>query len=139
MDKLLTEYAVIYTQLGEQAADEYFKQSKTLKELGITDEKEIQQRIKQVKDLFGNFLKMRSTSGLGSDETLRAKKLSFVGDRDLAFRGLVKTGRHSTQGRAVKEPNKERVSVGVKFLYPKLTKMISVIMLKVDINCIAVG
>lgn len=103
VDKLLTEYAVIYTQLGEQAADEYFKQSKTLKELGITDEKEIQQRIKQVKDLFGNFLKMRSTSGLGSDETLRAKKLSFVGDRDLAFRGLVKTGRHSTQGRGYLE------------------------------------
>lgn len=99
VDKLLTEYVAIYTQLGEQTADKYFADSKVLKQLGIETENEIKQKIAQTKALFGDFLAMRSTSGLSSDEMLGVKKISFAGDRDLAFRGNVKTGRHSSQVR----------------------------------------
>lgn len=98
-DALVTKYAAIYSQEGEKAADAYFMSAKTLKEDFKLTEDDIKLKLKEVKSGFGDFLAIPSTFGLSGDEALRTKKFSYVGNRDLAFRTLDPTGRHSSQTR----------------------------------------
>lgn len=98
-DALVTKYAAIYSQEGEKAADAYFMSAKTLKEDFKLTEDDIKAKLKEVKSGFGDFLAIPSTFGLSGDEALRTKKFSYVGNRDLAFRTLDPTGRHSSQTR----------------------------------------
>lgn len=98
-DALVTKYAAIYSQEGEKAADAYFMSAKTLKEDFKLTEDDIKSKLKEVKSGFGDFLAIPSTFGLSGDEALRTKKFSYVGNRDLAFRTLDPTGRHSSQTR----------------------------------------
>lgn len=98
-DALVTKYAAIYSQEGERAADAYFMSAKTLKEDFKLTEDDIKAKLKEVKSGFGDFLAIPSTFGLSGDEALRTKKFSYVGNRDLAFRTLDPTGRHSSQTR----------------------------------------
>lgn len=98
-DALVTKYAAIYSQEGEKAADTYFMSAKTLKEDFKLTEDDIKSKLKEVKSGFGDFLAIPSTFGLSGDEALRTKKFSYVGNRDLAFRTLDPTGRHSSQTR----------------------------------------
>lgn len=98
-DALVTKYAAIYSQEGEKAADAYFMSAKTLKEDFKLTEDDIKAKLKEVKSGFGDFLAIPSTFGLSGDEALRTKKFSYVGNRDLAFRTLDPTGRHSSQMR----------------------------------------
>lgn len=98
-DALVTKYAAIYSQEGEKAADAYFMSAKTLKEDFKLTEDDIKSKLKEVKSGFGDFLTIPSTFGLSGDEALRTKKFSYVGNRDLAFRTLDPTGRHSSQTR----------------------------------------
>lgn len=99
VDALVTKYAAIYSQEGEKAADAYFMSAKTLKEDFKLTEDDIKSKLKEVKSGFGDFLAIPSTFGLSGDEALRTKKFSYVGNRDLAFRTLDPTGRHSSQTR----------------------------------------
>lgn len=98
-DALVTKYVAIYSQEGEKAADAYFMSAKTLKEDFKLTEDDIKAKLKEVKSGFGDFLAIPSTFGLSGDEALRTKKFSYVGNRDLAFRTLDPTGRHSSQTR----------------------------------------
>lgn len=98
-DALVTKYVAIYSQEGEKAADAYFMSAKTLKEDFKLTEDDIKSKLKEVKSGFGDFLAIPSTFGLSGDEALRTKKFSYVGNRDLAFRTLDPTGRHSSQTR----------------------------------------
>lgn len=98
-DALVTKYAAIYSQEGEKAADAYFMSAKTLKEDFKLTEDDIKSKLKEVKSGFGDFLAIPSTFGLSGDEALRTKKFSYIGNRDLAFRTLAPTGRHSSQTR----------------------------------------
>lgn len=98
-DAVVTKYLAIYTQEGEKAADNYFKATKVLKDDFRLSEDDIKAQLEAVKSGFGDFLYLPSSFGLSGDNALNTKKFSYVGDRDLAFRPLTRTGRHTSQTR----------------------------------------
>lgn len=105
-DDVVTKYVAIFSQEGEAAADAYFNSVDYLKKDFKMTEDDIKEQLKIVKQSFGDFLSIPSTFGLSGDSALQTKKFSYAGDRDIAFRPLYRTGRHSSQTRNYLERSK---------------------------------
>lgn len=98
IDQHLTRYVAMYQLLGKKVAEDQLRNNLINEELDLTED-QLKAKIAETEVQFGDFLKMRPTFGLSSDEAFKSKKFSYAGNRTSAFRARSTTGRHLDQGK----------------------------------------